>query len=89
MTGAEHRAEAERLTACDDLHDPPTAGNIALAQVHATLALADAQARVADFLDRFGVIAMHTVFAGWTEQQVADAQAWVRALVGLPGGEQQ
>lgn len=44
MTGPEHYREAERLIAVDDLHDPPTSGNIALAQVHATLALAAATA---------------------------------------------
>ena len=60
MTGAEHFAQAERLAAevVDDQDgsypypdgDPDTANTIALAQVHATLALADAQRRATEAL---------------------------------------
>lgn len=35
---AEHAARAEWLIAVDDFHEGPTAGNIALAHVHAILA---------------------------------------------------
>lgn len=49
MTGPEHYREAERLTSVGDLGhvgpgSQPEATNIALAQVHATLALAAATA---------------------------------------------
>lgn len=64
MNGPEHYLEAERLTAIDDLHDGPTAGNIALAQVHATLALAAAVANTGHSEQR-----MHAI----------DFRAWDRA----------
>jgi hypothetical protein len=60
VTGAEHYDRAEQLVAeaVDDQDgtypypdgDPETANTIALAQVHATLALADAQRRATEAL---------------------------------------
>ena len=61
MTGPEHYLEAERLTVIDDLHEPPTSGNIALAQVHATLALAAATAMATYSQDGMSM----TEFAAW------------------------
>lgn len=58
MTGPEHYLEAERLIGDDPLYDPPSAGNIALAQVHATLALAAATAMGhCDSMDDFDYMA--------------------------------
>ncbi|RKR92671.1 hypothetical protein BDK92_7147 [Micromonospora pisi] len=39
MNGTEHHREADRLIAVNALYEGPTSGNIALAQVHAILAL--------------------------------------------------
>lgn len=43
MTGPDHYREAERLIG-DNVHETPTSADVALAQVHATLALAAATA---------------------------------------------
>lgn len=47
MTGPEHYLEAQRLVVNDGVSPPPADGDIAIAQVHATLALAAATAMAA------------------------------------------
>ena len=95
MTGPEHYREAEQLLAGAGCDTAETAGYVdpvlaapwlAAAQVHATLALAAAQDRLATFAETLGQVAVHTVFAGMSEEEVATAQARVREIVGLPGG---
>ncbi|GAB2731486.1 hypothetical protein [Streptomyces bullii] len=78
MTGPEHYREAERLLAgrtfpadpelrIEERHRPPTAEEIAAAQVHATLALAAATAMGAPVEDDL---------AGFT---IEDRDAWYKA----------